>query len=622
MQGTNQRWASVAGLIGMMAALSASPALAGVDRWTTSWPTDAYATCLAIDPISPNVVYAGSLDRVFTSFNDGMSWSNSSTVVEGVNAVTSLAIDPGTPSNIFAGTSSHKPDHTSGAVFESTDRGATWTSRLTAQGIYNLVFDSQHAIYAADYDDASYYYFPKNSSIYKSVDGGKTWSGQTTGFHVSPGTLMIDPRAPSTLYFAESRGGGIRKSVDGGSHWSSPGTGLNELVSALALDPGNPNILYAASGNGIYKSFDAGTTFVFESGSAGLEVSALAVDPRNTNTVYAGTYNAGVFRSSDGGRNWRDFNNGLTSLSVSSLVIDRTGTGLHIVSGNVVFDYQLFSGAVDVTVGNDNTASLLLTDPDGHLALKTLDNSGNITTSMGSGPFIGWYPTALANDTDGLAHVLWNNPNGSAAVWLVGPSGIQASYLLRGAQGWIAGDVAAAGGGLTHVLWTNTDGRIAIVEIDKTGNLSDRHALGPYPRWTALAISDGADGLSRLLWKKDDGSTGLSLVGSEGLQTTYRFAADSSGLTPLDVAVAADGQARILFTHLDGRVSLWRVDNAGVATQGPVYAPPSGGFTARHIAVGPDGLARVLWTGADSTGLVWLMSAEGVFQQSFPVGAN
>jgi photosystem II stability/assembly factor-like uncharacterized protein len=617
MRETNQRWASVAGLTAMMAALFASSAFAGVDRWTTSWPTDAYATCLAFDPINPNVVYAGTSSGLFKSFNGGSSWSNSSLgALEG--GVGSLAVDPLNSSHIFAGTAEGN-FISKGAVFESNDGGGTWTSRLTAKKIYNLVFDSQHTIYAADYDNASYYYSPAISFIYKSSDGGTTWNGQSTGFHVSRGTLVIDPRTPSTLYFGDTRGAGILKSLDGGSHWSA-GIGIKDGVNALALDPGDSNILYAGSTNGIYKSFDAGMTWRLESGSTGLEVSALAVDPKNTDTVYAGTYNAGVFRSGDGGRSWRDFNNGLTAFGVSSLVVDRTGYGLHIVSEGGVFDYQVFSGAVDVAVSSDNKASLLLTDSDGHLALESLDNSGNITSSTGTGASIGWYPRALANDPDGLAHVLWNNPNGSAAVWLVGPSGNQASYLLHGVQGWTAVDVAAGAAGLTHVLWTSNDRRVAIGAIDKSGNVTYGSLLGPYAGWTAVAIGDGPDGLSRLLWKKDDGSAGLSLVGSGGLQTTYRYAADAIGLMPLDVAVAADGQARILFTHPDGRMSLWRVDNAGVPTRGPLYNPPDDFINARHVAVGPDGLARVLWTNADSTGLVWLMSADGVYQQTLELG--
>ena len=58
-------------------------------------------------------------------------------------------------------------------------------------------------------------------------------------------------------------------------------------------------------------------------------VNALAIDPRNPTTLYAGTYSRGIFRSTDGGASWREFNRGLTDFGIAALAIDRTGTRLH-----------------------------------------------------------------------------------------------------------------------------------------------------------------------------------------------------------------------------------------------------------------------------------------------------
>jgi hypothetical protein len=57
-------------------------------------------------------------------------------------------------------------------------------------------------------------------------------------------------------------------------------------------------------------------------GPEGAGVTALAIDPARPTTLYAGTWDDGVFRSANGGRNWHAFNAGLTSAYVMDLAID------------------------------------------------------------------------------------------------------------------------------------------------------------------------------------------------------------------------------------------------------------------------------------------------------------
>ena len=80
----------------------------------------------------------------------------------------------------------------------------------------------------------------------------------------------------------------------------------------------------------------ARSTRAFERGS----VSALAIDPTAPQTVYAGTPGGGgVFKSTDGGNNWKAINTGLTSTDVKALVIDPTAPQILYVGtdGNGVF---------------------------------------------------------------------------------------------------------------------------------------------------------------------------------------------------------------------------------------------------------------------------------------------
>ena len=70
--------------------------------------------------------------------------------------------------------------------------------------------------------------------------------------------MTIDPQTPTTLYLGFGDGSGVYKSTDGGGSWSPASTGLGEgPIYSLAIDPQTPTTLYAAVGyGGIFKSTD------------------------------------------------------------------------------------------------------------------------------------------------------------------------------------------------------------------------------------------------------------------------------------------------------------------------------------------------------------------------------
>ena len=84
-------------------------------------PNNAIAQALAIDPVTTNTLYVGTIGGgVFKSTDGGNDWSAINTGLTNL-AVQALAIDPNTPSTLYAGTNG-------GGVFESTDSGATWSA--------------------------------------------------------------------------------------------------------------------------------------------------------------------------------------------------------------------------------------------------------------------------------------------------------------------------------------------------------------------------------------------------------------------------------------------------------------------------------------------------------------
>jgi hypothetical protein len=72
------------------------------------------------------------------------------------------------------------------------------------------------------------------------------------------------------------------------------------------LDPVDPKICYALADHGIFKSPDSGKSWsLLISGFPGPAVRALVIDPNRRDTLYVGTGNRGVFKSTNGGQNWK-----------------------------------------------------------------------------------------------------------------------------------------------------------------------------------------------------------------------------------------------------------------------------------------------------------------------------
>ncbi len=170
--------------------------------------------------------------------------------------------------------------------------------------------------------------------VYKSTDAGKTWKrvGLETSEHL--GKIVIDPRNSNVVYVAAqgplfSSGGerGLYKTTDGGATWSavltiSENTGVTDIV----LDPKNPDVIYASSYQrrrhvgqaigggreaGIHKSTNGGRTWTkLTNGLPRCDIGriALAIDGRRSPTeIYAlveGQGGQGFYKSTNSGSSW------------------------------------------------------------------------------------------------------------------------------------------------------------------------------------------------------------------------------------------------------------------------------------------------------------------------------
>jgi len=144
-------------------------------------------------------------------------------------------------------------------------------------------------------------YHTDGDGVYKSADGGTSWSAVNNGLPSdNVYALAIDPSSPDTLY-AGTDGSGVYKSTDGGATWSAVNNGLDDLLAyyvySLAIDPSSPDTLYAGTDDGVYKSSNGGASWISISNDNGWiagYIYALAINP-STNTLYAAKY-GGVYQ--------------------------------------------------------------------------------------------------------------------------------------------------------------------------------------------------------------------------------------------------------------------------------------------------------------------------------------
>jgi ligand-binding sensor domain-containing protein len=254
---------------------------------------------LALDPRQPSTLYAGSLGAgVFKSSDAGSTWT--SVGLRDLN-VFKLGIDPHQAETVYAATSR--------GLSRSTDGGATWRS-LGQRASY------VHAMVVDPRDRRRLFIGTTAGLVYRSANGGDTWEPAGTGLPPFTVTaLAIDP-ADGTLYASPERQG-MWRSVNGGTSWTLITAGPLDSQRVASLTVGPAHEVYVASlGAGIFVY--RGGTWVLASDGLASRMAA-DVEVTATGTLVAATFDFGIFRSTNGGASWTWSSNGLSTSRVTSL---------------------------------------------------------------------------------------------------------------------------------------------------------------------------------------------------------------------------------------------------------------------------------------------------------------
>ena len=321
---------------------------------------------LLMDSRKPDTVYLGTSNgRIFKSSDSGQSWISLNPGVGPFRyVIDTLVQHPAEPHHIYAG--AWDLASTGGGLFESTDAGLTWTRMMLPQP-----FSAVKAL-AICTSLPSHMIVGTLSGPSVSTDGGKTWK-RVGGIDVEKAhSVAIDPNNSNILYVGTWRL--AYKSVDFGKTWVrliDRGMVLDSDVMSFSINSKNPEELYASACSGVYRSMNGAQTFarmrllpnrfsirtytvdidpvdariVYAGTTDGLWVSrnsgqnwslltpaditvnAIQVDPRNNQRILIGTEYQGVMSSEDGGKNWKESNQGFIHKQVSWIMPDSKAAG-------------------------------------------------------------------------------------------------------------------------------------------------------------------------------------------------------------------------------------------------------------------------------------------------------
>jgi photosystem II stability/assembly factor-like uncharacterized protein len=287
-------------------------------------------------PGQPDAVYVATASGgVFKSSNNGVSFAPVFDKVNAMMSIGAIAVAPSTPTTVWVGTGEANTRQSSSwgdGVYKSTDGGKTWTDMglEDTRSVGRIVIDPRNAdiVYVA----AQGHLWGPNAErgVFKTTDGGKTWAkslfvDENTGAN----DLVIDPSNPQVLYAAMYQrqrrnwgfnGGGpgsnIYKTTDGGATWSKMTNGLPSVDKgriALAIYAADPKVVYATveaknNQSGIYRTLDAGTTWEKTSplNTRPNYFSQIRIDATDRNKIYSLGSNRGFYFSDDGGKEFTE----------------------------------------------------------------------------------------------------------------------------------------------------------------------------------------------------------------------------------------------------------------------------------------------------------------------------
>jgi photosystem II stability/assembly factor-like uncharacterized protein len=279
-----------------------------------------------------------------------------------------------------------------GGVWKSTNAGQSWLPVFDAEstmsiGAIAIARTDKNVVWVGTGEANPRNDVTQGDGVYRSIDGGKTWTRTLALHNALVSAVSIDPRDAKNVVvgvlgdaFSDDEDRGIYRTIDGGASWTKtlylgPNIGASDVVRAEK----SPNVLYAGmwqyrrtgwslqSGgttDGLYRSSDGGATWM-RLGGHGLPTDTLgrvgvAVAPSDPNRVYAilQSKQGLLWRSDDGGASW--------VMTSSNTLIDQRPFYFNHVFVDPTDENHVWSVSVHLTVSTDGGKTFATTGRGAH----------------------------------------------------------------------------------------------------------------------------------------------------------------------------------------------------------------------------------------------------------------
>jgi photosystem II stability/assembly factor-like uncharacterized protein len=285
--------------------------------------TSSSVGAVAVSESSPDTVYIGMGescirgnimpgDGVYKSTDAGKTWNNVG--FKNVDAISRIRIHPTNPDIVYVAAFGqyYGPSDERG-VFKSTDGGKSWKRTLfkdAKTGAVDIAIDRKNpnVLFAAMWEAYRVEYQMSSggpgSGLYKSTDGGETWSditrnpGMPTGMVGRIGVALTAADSNRVYALVENEKGGLFVSDDAGATWKLTNENRNVRQRAFYYthvygDPSNKDIVYMQNTR-VYRSADGGKTMAAIDGATHGDHHDLWVDPDDGHHVIDGNDGGGA----------------------------------------------------------------------------------------------------------------------------------------------------------------------------------------------------------------------------------------------------------------------------------------------------------------------------------------